>query len=72
MTLDVNGFFSHMIGAYGLAPEALDAIEPRLRGVLEEIRDRREQGELPFHDRAKWSVPLKLRFARANMPAKTK
>jgi len=39
-----------MIGAYGLAPEALDSIEPRLRGVLEGIRSRRERGELPFHD----------------------
>jgi len=39
-----------MIGAYGLAPEALEALEPRLRGVLEGIRERREQGELPFHD----------------------
>jgi glucose-6-phosphate isomerase len=50
MRLDVNGFFSHMIGAYGIAPEALDAIEPRVRGVLEEIRTRRDQGELPFHE----------------------
>jgi glucose-6-phosphate isomerase len=52
MRLDVNGLFSHMIGAYGLAPEALDAIEPRVRGVLEEIRTRRGSGELPFHELA--------------------
>ncbi|MFN2374911.1 MAG: glucose-6-phosphate isomerase [Candidatus Binatia bacterium] len=48
--LDVNGFFSHMIGAYGLAPEILEAVEPRLRLVLEQVRSRREAGELPFHD----------------------
>jgi glucose-6-phosphate isomerase len=50
MRLDVNGFFSHMIGVYGLAPEDLEAIEPRLRLVLQRIRERRDKGELPFHD----------------------
>jgi glucose-6-phosphate isomerase len=50
MRLDVNGFFSHMIGAYGVPPEALDSIEPRVRGVLESIRSRRDAGELPFHE----------------------
>jgi glucose-6-phosphate isomerase len=48
--LDVNGFFSHMIGTYGLAPETLDAITPRLREVLESIRIRRDSGELAFHE----------------------
>ena len=48
--LDVNGFFSHMIGSYGLEPETLEAIFPRLRGVLESIRERREAGELAFHE----------------------
>ncbi len=50
MRLDVNGFFSHMIGAYGLAPEALEAVMPRLRAVLGQVRERRDSGELPFHD----------------------
>lgn len=50
MHLDVNGFFSHMVGAYGLAPETLDAITPRLEGVLESIRVRRANGELAFHE----------------------
>jgi len=48
--LDVNGFFSHMIGSYGVEPETLEAIFPRLRGVLESIRERREAGELAFHE----------------------
>lgn len=50
LRLDVNGFFSHSIGSYGLDPDALASIEPRVRGVLERIRKRREAGELPFHD----------------------
>jgi len=33
MHLDVNGFFSRMFGPLGLAPEAIEAIEPRLRPV---------------------------------------
>lgn len=52
LRLDVNGFFSPMIGSWGLAPADLEAIEPRLRGVLESIRTRRERGEFPFHDLA--------------------
>lgn len=50
LRLDLNGFFSHMAGAGGIQADALDAIEPRLRGVLETIRSRRDQGALPFHD----------------------
>src|SRR6187455_1605238 len=48
--LDVNGFFSHMIGTYGLAPETLEAISPRVGEALESIRVRRSKGELAFHD----------------------
>jgi glucose-6-phosphate isomerase len=48
--LDVNGFFSHMIGDYGLAPETLEAIMPRLAGVLESIQERRAKGDLAFHE----------------------
>lgn len=48
--LDANGFFSHMIGAWGLEPSDLESIEPRLRAVLDSISERREAGELPFHD----------------------
>jgi glucose-6-phosphate isomerase len=50
LRLDVNGFFSHMIGSFGLALSDFEAITPRLAGVLEGIRSRREQGELPFFD----------------------
>lgn len=50
LRIDVNGFFSHMVGAYGLEMSDFEAITPRLAGVLEEIRSKRDKGELPFHD----------------------
>lgn len=48
--LDVNGFFSHMIGAHGLEASAVDAFLPRVAEVLASIAARRDAGELPFHD----------------------
>lgn len=48
--LDVNGFFTHLVGGQGLDPSVLEALDPRLRGVLARIAERREAGELPFHD----------------------
>jgi len=48
--LDVNGFFSHMIGAHGLDGHDLDIIVPRLSAALESLDARRQGGELPFYD----------------------
>jgi glucose-6-phosphate isomerase len=50
ISLDVNGFFTHMVGSFGLSVSDFEAITERLRGVLEEIRSKRDKGELPFHD----------------------
>jgi len=50
LRLDVNGFFSHMIGAWGLEVSNIEAITPRLAMVLDSIGARRGRGELPFHD----------------------
>ena len=50
LRLDVNGFFRHLVGAFGLDPIDLEALEPRLEMILESIEQRRAGGQLPFHD----------------------
>ncbi|HYC57329.1 MAG TPA: glucose-6-phosphate isomerase [Candidatus Binatia bacterium] len=48
--LDLNGFFSHMIGAHGIAADDIAVLIPRLTAAVDSIGARRRGGELPFHD----------------------
>jgi len=48
--LDVNGFFSHVIGARGLDGQDLERVLPRLATALADLDAKRTAGELPFYD----------------------
>ncbi|MBI5504927.1 MAG: glucose-6-phosphate isomerase [Deltaproteobacteria bacterium] len=50
VSLDVNGFFSHMIGSYGLDGHDLERIEARLAAALAHLDAKRLAGDLPFYD----------------------
>jgi glucose-6-phosphate isomerase len=50
ITLDVNGLFDHFAGEHGLRRAEVDAIEGRVRAVLDDIAQRRRGGKLPFFD----------------------
>ncbi|MFT4570468.1 MAG: glucose-6-phosphate isomerase [Hyphomicrobiaceae bacterium] len=49
-SLDLNGFFEHMIGAHGFASGEFEAEFPRVSEILVGIASARARGELPFHD----------------------
>ncbi|MFQ5478234.1 MAG: glucose-6-phosphate isomerase [Candidatus Binatia bacterium] len=49
VSLDVNGFFEHMVGEYGLREADLDSVVQRVVEVLKELMSRRDRGELPFY-----------------------
>jgi glucose-6-phosphate isomerase len=49
LSLDVNGFFDHMVGDHGLRREDVDAIAPRVVTVLKDLGARRTAGKLPFY-----------------------
>jgi len=49
VTLDVNGFFDHMVGEYGLSGADLDALAPRVVDVLKTLSVYRKEGRLPFY-----------------------
>lgn len=48
--LDLNGFFEHMIGGFGLSDSEFAALLPRTDAVLADLAKRRGAGELPFYD----------------------
>jgi glucose-6-phosphate isomerase len=49
LTLDVNGFFDHMVGEAGFAGSDVDALARRVGAALKDLAVRREAGELAFY-----------------------
>jgi len=49
LSLDVNGFFDHMVGVRGFRREDVDALASRITAVLKDLGLRREAGKLPFY-----------------------
>jgi glucose-6-phosphate isomerase len=49
LSLDVNGFFDHVVGEHGLRRADVDALAPRLVTILKDLAQRREAGRLPFY-----------------------
>jgi glucose-6-phosphate isomerase len=50
ISLDVNGFFDHLIGGYGFARAEVEAEAARVGAIMDGLEARRAAGELPFYD----------------------
>jgi glucose-6-phosphate isomerase len=50
ISLDVNGFFDHLIGPRGLSRAEVDAEAARVGAIIDRLEGRRVAGELPFYE----------------------